>query len=193
MAPLAPIITQTVATDFAPCPPGTQVAALTPDPAETDPGPFTYAIATDLDGVFAISGTSLTAAVDLTGGHSVGVTVSSAGGTSPEGSATILVGGSVAPPEPPPDDYPDNPNVPPMLPPDAPTDAIWDQFIVMATLMLIPRARNGVDFAVGKVGDKYEQNQSVFWDDALLGPRPDAEIEALARQLATDTPRPYTP
>jgi hypothetical protein len=187
MPALAPTITQTVATDLTPCPSGTKVADLATDPAEVDPGPFTYATA---DAAFSITAAELFAATDLVGANPVSVTVTGSDATaSPATAATITVGEEVV--EPPPaewtsdDGYEDNPAFPPV--PADPQEQGWQYFMTMATLSMFPHARDGVDF-VNARADKYSDITNVHWNDVLLGPRPDAEIETLARALAAEAP-----
>jgi len=185
MPALAPTITQTAPTDQ-PCPSGTKVADLAPDAAEVDPGPFTYAVVTGGTN-FSITAAELFAAADLSGANDVGVTVTGSDATaSPETTATITVGTVTNPPVHITDEYPDNPNIPAQLPPGT-TVLPWTNFMVMATKMLRPYARDGVDFVVARPS-KDEENVNVYWDDVLLGPRPDAEIQALAEELAAANP-----
>lgn len=187
MPALAPIITQTAPADQ-PATAGAIVATLATDAAEVDPGPFTYAVVTGAS-QFTVAGTDLTAAVDLTGANPVGVTVTGSDAVaSPEGTATITVGEEVvAPPAEwtSDDGYEDNPAFPPV--PADPAEQGWQYFMTMATLSLFPHARDGVDF-VNARADKYSDITNVHWDDVLLGPRPDAEIETLARALAAEAP-----
>ena len=65
-------------------------------------------------------------------------------------------------------------------------------FIVAATHAVVKDARNGIDFVVARP-DKYSAPANVYWNDALLGPRPDAEIEAEARRLAAEWPENVNP
>jgi hypothetical protein len=190
MPALAPTVTQSVAADLTPCPAGTKVADLAPGAGETDPGPFTYTVSTG-SAVFSISGVDLNAAVDLSGANDVGVTVTGSDATaSPETTATITVGTFVDPPPEETDDpYAGNPQIPAPLPPGT-SEMPWEFFMKQATLMLRPNARDGVDFAVDKT-EKGTVPANAAWNDAVLGPRPDAEIEALARELAAGSP--FTP
>lgn len=171
-----------------PCPAGTKVADIAPDPAETDPGPFTYAVVTGAES-FTVVDTALNATVDLTGATPVGVTSTSAGGTSPEGSATITVGeaatgeGGEWSAD---DGYEDNPSFPPL--PTDPEAQGYQYFLDQATQTVVPHARRDMDF-VNARADKYSDITNVYWNDALLGPRPAQEIEDLARALAADAPR----
>jgi hypothetical protein len=185
MPPLAPVITQTV-TD-APVPINTIVATLAPGAGETDPGPFTYALTTDDGGAFTSTGTDVSTTADTPeGSHTIGAMVTTSGGTSPEGTVILVF---VAPaPVAPEDEYAGNPQIPPPMPPGAQPVDYWRRYIADATMRLVPWARQGVDFAVGRAA-KDEQMENVFWDDVVLGPRPDAEIEALARDIAAAEPR----
>lgn len=77
------------------------------------------------------------------------------------------------------DGYAENPQFPPA--PDE--DTAWTNYIVAATNVLRPAARDGVDFVVGRTS-RGEPLSNLVWDDAKLGPRPDAEIEELAKKMA---------
>lgn len=190
MPALAPIITQTAPADQ-PATAGAVVATLATDPAEVDPGPFTYAVVTGAS-QFTVAGTDLTAAADLTGANPVGVTVTGSDAVaSPEGTATITVG--EAAPLPPDggeweseDGYEDNPSFPPV--PSDPTTQGYQYFLTAATLSLFPHARDGVDF-VNARADKYSDITNVHWDAELLGERPVQEIEDLAKALAAEAPQ----
>jgi hypothetical protein len=185
MPALAPTITQTAAADQ-PCPTGTKVADLATDAAEVDPGPFTYAVSTGASS-FSITAAELFAAVDLTGANAVGVTVTGSDATaSPETTATITVGEVVAPPVDTDDPYAGNPQIPPPLP-SGTTVLPWELFMRQATLQLRPHARDGVDFVIAKPS-REEPMANLHWDDVVLGPRPDAEIQALAEELAAGYP-----
>ena len=183
MAPLAPVITPLAQT--APVSTGTVVANLAQPPEETDPGPFDYQVVTGADQV-AVAGTTLTASVELSADVAVGVTATSdPGGTSPEGTGTITVAAAEEERE---DDYANNPQIPP---PMAEGDE-WTCFIVPATTAIRPHARNGVDYVVSRP-DRATPLASTGWNDAVLGPRPDAEIEAEARRLAGEWPTDVNP
>lgn len=186
MPALAPIITQTAPTDQ-PVTAGAVVATLATDPGETDPGPFTYGVVTGAAN-FAVSGTDLMAAVDLTGANDVGVTVTGSDATaSPETLATLTFGEVVPPSDWESDDgYEDNPCFPPV--PADPAEQGYQYFLVQATNMVVPHARPDVDFVYARA-DKYSDITNLWWNDAVLGPRPDAEIEALARELAANAPQ----
>lgn len=176
MAPLAPIVTQIVPTDQ-PATAGTPVADLTQPVEETDPGPFTYAT-TSSD--VSVSGTQLVAAMDLSTAISVDVTAESAAGVSSATTASL----TFAPVDSTADDeaeYAGNPQFPPA------DDEPWTYFITRATQMLFPRAIEGTDFVVGRalVTDPIG---SIYWNEDILGTRPDAEIEALAKELAAPAP-----
>lgn len=190
MPALAPTITQIGPTN-APVTAGSLVADLSTDPGESDPGPFTYNLTDDASGavVIAASGTQLEAATDLDGTYDVAATVTGSDATpSPETTATLTFQDTAPAIE---DPYENNPQFPPPLP-DGTTEAPWEYFIVTATNMLVPNARNGVDFVVARPS-KDEPQQNIHWDDAVLGPRPDAEIEQLARDLASQYPLSGTP
>lgn len=187
MPALAPVITQTAPTSD-PVTAGTTVATLATDPGETDPGPFTYAVVTGATN-FTVSGTDLTAAVDLSGANPVGVTVTGSDATaSPEAQATITLGEVAAPPSnwSADDGYEDNPAFPPR--PADPETQGYQYLLTAATLSLFPYARDGVDF-VNARADKYSDITNVYWNDALLGPRPTQEIEDLARAFAAEAPQ----
>lgn len=188
MAPLAPIITQTIAADAA-CPAGTVVATLAQPPEEVDPGPFTYSTA---DGAFTVAGTDLQAATELFGANPVNVVATSAGGDSTATAATITVAEYVEP-EPPnewddvEDQHGDNPMFPPPLAPEAIETSGWQYFLRPAVHAIVPRARDGVDFNVVRK-EKDAPLEVVGWDDVVLGAQPTAEIEAEARRLASEWP-----
>lgn len=188
MPALAPIITQTAPADQ-PATTGAVVATLATDPAEVDPGPFTYAVVTGA-AQFTVAGTDLTATGDLTGANPVSVTVTGSDAVaSPEGTATITLGeaASGGSGEWGADDgYEDNPTFPPI--PGDPATQGYQYFLDQATLTVCPFARNGVDFVNGR-NDKYEDITNLYWNDALLGPRPVQEIEDLAKALAAEAPR----
>lgn len=182
--PLAPEITQAVPPTGDPIAVGTVVANLAQPTAETDPGPFTYEITQDPQSAFTVAGATLEAAIVMDGDYPVSVTATSALGTSPEGSYTISVGGA-AWTDAGVDENPQFPPIPPTPAADVPDDA-WKTFLVMATTMVVPRARNGVDFVVARP-DKFAAPENIYWDDVVLGPRP-AEIDDVAKQLAAAWP-----
>jgi len=185
MPPLAPVITVTVADDFYPCPAGTQVAVLAQPPEETDPGPFTYDAGPVPPSVFEVAGTSLTAAVDLTGSNLASVTVTTPLGTSPATDQDILVGDAPAGGSFPTDDpYLDNPQ----LPPPTPDTERWRFFLRTAVHDIMPRARFGIDFMVSRTAGKNSGQDVHGWDDVLLGAYPQAEVEARAQALADAWP-----
>jgi hypothetical protein len=187
--PVAPTITQTV-TD-SPVAIGAPVAELAAAEAET------YALVSDTPpGSFAVSGSALTAAVELVAGsYTANVTATNVEGTSPEGTGSLTLADAL-PPEPPGGAWSDlgddpNPSFPPIPPTHAedevPADA-WKTFLVQATHMLRPHARDGVDYVVARA-TKYDPPENVEWNDVVLGPRPTAEIEALAQQLYANWPK----
>lgn len=185
MAPLAPVITQTVTTS--PVAGNTVVATLAQPGGETDPGPFTYALTTNVGGAFAVTGTNIsTTATTFAGSRAIGAKATSAGGVSPEGTATLAFTDGDSPYDDLGQGYADNPQFPPAMAADE-TEVPWTLFIRQATTMVVPGARDGVDFAVARFS-KLTPDVNVYWNDAVLGPRPDAEIEATARALAGASP-----
>lgn len=186
--PAAPQIVQAVTTAVTA---GTVVAHIAPATDETAEGPFTFSITDDGGGAVEAKtddvSPEIVAAQDIAGDISVAATINNPEGASPPTTQAMTFA------EPPPDnpyddndEYAGNPQLPPSLPADA-TELPWDNFIVMATKMLVPRARDGVDFVVARPA-KTQPHQNIHWDAALLGARPDAEIEALARELAAAQP-----
>ena len=177
--PVAPTITQT--TTEAPVPAGNAVADLNAAEAES------YALTNDGGGLFTISGASITAVSEIAAGdYDVAATATNAEGTGPEATATLSFANTNIYDDTD-DPYAGNPNLPPPFPEGTtPADA-WDCFLVAATHAVVPHARNGVDFVVARAS-KTEPNANVYWDDTVLGPRPDAEIEVEARRLASEWP-----
>ena len=186
--PVAPTITQIATTS--PVAPGTPVADLAAAEAET------YATTS---AEFAVTGTQLTAIAEVpAGAYSVAVTATNVEGTSPEGTASLTFADEVV--DPPPSGWEEmgedpNPNFPPVPPThvegEVPDDT-WKQFLVQATHMIRPHARDGVDYVVARAS-KYAPLENIAWDDAVLGPRPDAEIEALAQALYAEWPKDAPP
>jgi hypothetical protein len=186
MPPLAPVVTQTVATDLTPCPAGTVLADIAQPPEEVDPGPFTYSCGPAPPGNLSVAGTTLVASDDLEGSNWADVVATSAGGDSPATRATITVAEAVdmGTPFPTDDPYLDNPQ----LPPPTPADERWRAFLRRAIIDLVPRARFGVDFMVAREAGKNSGQVVLDWDDTLLGPYPQAEVEAHAQALADAQP-----
>lgn len=196
MAPLPPNITQQWPQFLEPCPAG-EVAGRCSQPTwDPDPGPFTYEIVADPGGVYEISGADILAKVEIDGAYFVGVTSTSAGGTSAENGATLIFADNQNPDDDTTpylkdkDDYVGNPLIPPPVAEDAPTDVYWDWYLPRAAVKIVPHARIGVDFGIDKP-DRYAQGKLAFWNEALLGPCPEAEIEEEARRMARDNPVPY--
>lgn len=181
MAPLAPVITQT-APNNAPVSSGTTVATLAPGAGETDPGPFTYAESNDPGGAFTISGTNVVAAKNLSGSYVLGVTVTTAAGTSPPGAANLVFQ------DPNPWDDVADPYGPQIPPPLAPGVRIpWTYFMNRAIRMVVPQARDGVDYVVARSA-KNQSNAVSGWNTALLGAYPTAQVQLVATQLAAQSP-----
>jgi hypothetical protein len=184
MPPLAPTITQIVPTTGAPTPAGTPVADLAQPGGEVDPGPFTYAILTDPGAAYVVNGAQLDAAIDLDGAFFVEVTVDSAGGTSPAGSATLTFADNLNAWDDQDAHYADNPQIPPLTP----EDEKWKMFLRQAVLTIVPRARFGIDFMVARETGKFSGQAIIDWDDTVLGTCPTPEIEAYAKQLSAEWP-----
>lgn len=185
MAPLPPVITQTVTDDLTPA--DTVVATLAQPPEETDPGPFTYALTTDAGGMFTSTGTDISSTAEVSGDYDIGATVTTGGGVSSEGTATLTFGAAAGDGDWESDDgYADNPAFPPK--PVDPAANGYQYFLTMATTTLFPHARDGVDF-VNARADKYSDITNIHWDDTLLGPRPTQEIEDLAKTMAAASPQ----
>lgn len=174
MAPMPPVITQTAAPN-AGVTSGTQVATLAQPGDETDPGPFTYAVDDTVN--FAVNAAALDAAADLDGVYPVNVTATAASGTSAPAFANIAVTTAIRL------GYIDNPQFPPITPtlPPAPPSTAWTAYLRMATNMVVPLARDGVDFVVARP-TKFAPFETVYWDDVLLGARP-ATIDTVAQDL----------
>lgn len=185
MAPLAPILTQT----FASTPPGptagTVVGNLSQPAWESDPGPFTYTLVGG-SAVFALAGADITVKNDTDGAYFLSAKATTPAGVSGENGDTWIFADDQNMWDDTPDGYSDNPQIPPSLPADFET-VPWTLFIERATLMLMPWARVGVDFVVNRPS-KSEDLRNVRWNVAVLGLRPNAEIEALARKLASYSP-----
>jgi hypothetical protein len=190
--PVAPTITPTLTQS--PVGVGSTVADLLAAEAES------YALVSDVPvGSFTVVGATLTAAVELVAGsYTANVTATNIEGTSPEGTATFELADEIAP-EPPSGEWGElgddpNPSFPPIPPThtedEVPADA-WKAFLVQATHMIRPHARDG-DFVVART-TKYAPLENIAWDDAVLGPRPTAEIEALAQQLYDEWPKGIPP
>jgi hypothetical protein len=182
--PEAPTITQTVPTTGDPIAAGTPVADLFSAEAET------YAI----DGTseqFEVVDATLQALTELDGAFSVSVTASNAEGTSSPTTQTLTFAENENPWDDTDDHYPGNPQLPPPLPSDN-KQAAWQMFLVPATHAIVRGARNGVDFVVARPA-KNAAPVNTYWNDAYLGPRPTAEIEAEARRLAAEWPDGVTP
>lgn len=175
--PAAPTITQTVTT---PVMAGTEVATLFEASAET------YAI----DGTSSeveVVGDKLQALIDLNGSIPVSVTATNVEGTGPPAAQTLTFTVDANPWDDVNDSYAGNPQLPPPLTTEGRDAALWEMFLVAATNAIVPGARNGVDYCVARA-DKYAAPANVAWNDTLLGPRPDAAIEAEARRLAAEWP-----
>jgi len=185
MAPLPPILTQTWPTTGAPAPAGTDVGHCMQPEWETDPGPFTYTLVGGT-AVFELSGSFVKVKNDTDGAYFISATVTTPAGTSAENGETWIFADDENLWDDSADPYTDNPQIPPPLPADYVT-VPWTLFIERATLMLMPWARVGVDFMVSRAS-KTEDMKVVAWNVAVLGLRPNAEIEALAKQLASYSP-----
>jgi hypothetical protein len=158
-------------------------------PGEVDPGPFTYTLVTDDGGNFTSTDDVISTTIGgLTGDHAIGGVITGTTGVSDEGMASLTFGeSSGTSPFLPEDDHTGNPLFPPALPPDAPSDARWGGFISRATNRIVPRARDGVDFVAVRT-ERTQEIENIYWNEELLGTRPDAEIEALAREMAASQP-----
>lgn len=186
--PVAPTVTQTVTTS--PVTVGTAVADLAAAEAET------YELVSDTPpGSLAVSGATLTAAIELVAGsYTANVTATNVEGTSPEGTGSLSFADEVIEPPPGtawadiPDAGPAFPTIPPSAPENLLPDDAWKTFLVQATMLVRPHARNGVDFIVART-EKNAPPENIQWNDAVLGPRPDAEIEAQARALFDEWPK----
>ena len=177
--PVAPTITQTVTE--APVPADTVVADLSAPEAES------YALTDDGGGLFAINGASIASVSEITAGdYTVAATATNVEGTGPATTQSLTFTAAVE--EEREDDYAGNPQIPP---PMAEGDE-WTCFIVAATSAIRPHARNGVDYAVARP-DRATPLANVAWNDTVLGPRPDAEIEEEARRLADAWPSDINP
>lgn len=188
VVPQTPIITQTWPTTGDLPPVDTAVADITQPEGDTATD-ITYEMVANPTGLAQVSGTTITLSGELpeTGGAGfTSVKAVNADGESAEGGTTLVFGDNENPYDDSDDPYHDNPNLPPPLPPGT-TEVPFDFFLRQATLLLFPYARVGWDFMVARA-QKTAPFTNVYWNEDTLGPRPDAEIEALAKQLAADTP-----
>lgn len=183
--PLTPIITQTVPTTGPAIEAGTTVAAITQPPGD-EAEDVLYTKQSDPGNAYTLAGSDLKAAITLDGAFFVGVMAENGDGNSSEGSATLIFADDENVANDTDDSHAGNPQVPPPLPSDA---TAWPKsaFLRKATNMIIPYARDGVDFLVARPA-KDQEHASVYWDDTTLGVRPDAEIDAMAQHLADEQP-----
>lgn len=187
MAPLAPIIVSLLPTTGDPVPAATMVAQILDNLGETDPGPFTYAKTQDPGGAFAAitaGDNHLYSAIVLDGAFFVAVTSTSAGGTSPEGSATLVFADDTNEWNDTQDPYEGNAQLPPPIPPNDK----WKFFLRQAVRVIVPRSRFGVDYMIARETGKQSGQVVLAWDTALLGPYPSAEVEAYAQELSNAWP-----
>lgn len=75
------------------------------------------------------------------------------------------------------DPYAGNPQFPPSI------DEPWTYYIDQATQTMFPRIRAETDYVIGRLSTS-DPISNLYWNEEVLGVRPDAEIEALARQMA---------
>jgi hypothetical protein len=174
MPPLAPVVTPVTPLN-SPVAANTTVANLAQPGGEPDAGPFTYA-ATSVD-LYTVTGTALKNKVVLDSTQPVTVTATSAGGTSPATSATIVVTFEHY------QGYTGNPQIRAPLA----RSEYWRHFLSIATRQLVPLARDGVDFQVARI-DRTALMDNVAWDAARLGARPQTAIEQLAHDMAAKVP-----
>lgn len=184
MPPLAPAINPLLPTTGDPVPIGTAVAQIVLAPSEVDPGPFTYAKTQDPGVAYTLVADTLEAAIILDGAYFVAVTVTGASGTSPEGSATLVFSDDQNHWNDTPDPYEGNAQ----LPPPIPEADKWKFFIKAAIRDLVPRSRFGVDYMVAREAGKASGQVVLDWNDVLLGPYPQIEVETHAQDLAARWP-----
>jgi hypothetical protein len=186
--PDPPTITQKVPTTGDPVPADTLVADV------FSVGASTYAV-TFGDDKFDIGGdqdNEIVTLSELDGAFHIEVTATNGDGTSEPGSGTLIFADNENPWDDTPNPYPGNPLIPPPFPNGAAPDIAWRMYQARAIAMLVPRARDGVDYAVVRT-DMDSPANIVDWNATLLGACPTTEIEALARDLAAADPLPYIP